>query len=145
MTTIAAAVASPHRWVRWTLVIVWMAVIFWFSSQTRIEVPVAFELGLGSISRKLGHVAVYAVLTILVAWALPPSRYRLVIAVAFAVLYGLTDELHQSFRPPREARLLDVGIDAIGALLGAAVFRGVHGRSPRRGAGGVPQHTQDPS
>ncbi len=43
-----------------------------------------------------------------------PARWALVIAV----IYGLSDEFHQSFVPGRNADLLDVITDAAGAAAG---------------------------
>ena len=39
-------------------------------------------------------------------------------AFAVAVLYGVTDELHQTFVPGRVASEADLVVDAMGALLG---------------------------
>jgi VanZ family protein len=38
-----------------------------------------------------------------------------------AVLYGVSDEIHQSFVPDRTGRPSDVLIDAIGAAIGVAL------------------------
>jgi VanZ family protein len=43
-------------------------------------------------------------------------------AALAAVLYGLSDEVHQSFIPGRDASVGDVVADALGALLGAAAW-----------------------
>ena len=45
-------------------------------------------------------------------------------AAAFAVLYGITDEFHQSFVAGRNASLLDVGFDALGSIMAATVGYG---------------------
>jgi VanZ family protein len=39
-----------------------------------------------------------------------------------AVLYAITDEFHQTFTPGRNASITDVGIDAVGAILGVLVW-----------------------
>lgn len=39
-----------------------------------------------------------------------------------ALLYGLTDEYHQSLVPGREADVLDLLADTVGGLLGAITY-----------------------
>jgi VanZ family protein len=44
-------------------------------------------------------------------------------AALFSVLYGISDEFHQSFVPYRGARVSDVLIDGVGVILaGAFIF-----------------------
>ncbi len=46
----------------------------------------------------------------------PMSEKRAALwAVLISVLYGISDEIHQAFVPGRTPRLLDVGMDALGA------------------------------
>jgi VanZ family protein len=40
------------------------------------------------------------------------------LAWGLCILYAITDEYHQSFVPGRSPRGMDVGIDALGAVLG---------------------------
>jgi len=90
---------------------------------------------------KMTHLAAYAVMGFLAcrAWAsLPWPRGTLAICLAgflFAVLFGLSDEWHQSFVPGRTADRWDVVADGLGALLGT----GIH--AWRRRAGTAPRHT----
>ncbi len=56
------------------------------------------------------------------AWKLQ-AHFR-IFAVCLAVVYGLTDELHQYFVPGREVEFLDILADGTGAFLGQMVFRG---------------------
>jgi VanZ family protein len=73
------------------------------------------------------HEAAYFGLTVLVIRALARARWSgvtwgaLVGAVVIAVLYGVTDEFHQSFVPNRHAELRDLAADAIGASAAAVV------------------------
>jgi VanZ family protein len=73
------------------------------------------------------HGAAYFGLTLLLIRALARASWRgvtlttLGIAWLVAVLYGVTDEWHQSFVPNRHAELRDLGSDAIGAFVAAAL------------------------
>jgi VanZ family protein len=74
-----------------------MGVIFALSSRSTIPVPPGLTTELTSVA---GHFTVYAVLAVLIWWALDPldvtARRRFVLALAGAVAYGLTEEWHQS-------------------------------------------------
>ncbi len=72
------------------------------------------------------HPAEYAVLAILVvrvvgAYAFRRGALLWITAMAITVVYGVADELHQSFVPGRSSSLNDVGFDALGALGGLVV------------------------
>jgi VanZ family protein len=83
----------------------------------------------GDISDKTGHSTAYAVLALLVLYALADGRVAAVtlrtmlLAAVIASLYGVTDELHQRFVPGRSPDLLDVRADALGALVGVVLAR----------------------
>jgi VanZ family protein len=71
------------------------------------------------------HALLYAGLGALLmrAWAggwLAPMTQRAVLASVFvAGVYGVSDEYHQSFVPPRQADVRDVVADVVGAAVGA--------------------------
>jgi VanZ family protein len=75
--------------------------------------------------RKLGHLAEYFVLGLLVMRSLRKqyrptlSRRHAVIAMALTSLYAMSDELHQALVPGRSASVVDVVIDVIGAIGGS--------------------------
>lgn len=104
----------------------WAGGIFYVSDQPTLpEVP-----GLAStITSILGHFTVYFVLAILLWWALGALALspwqRVTIAFAGTVLYGISDEWHQSFVPGRQPDVLDVITDAIGAAVGLALIQRV--------------------
>ena len=109
----------------WLPVVVWAGVIFAFSSVPSLST----ELGTwDTILRKLAHLAEYAVLGVLLDRAL---GRRLLVAVALAGLYAVTDEVHQLFVEGRHGSPLDVGLDTLGALLGILLWRRVR-REPLR-------------
>lgn len=77
---------------------------------------------------KLLHLIAYAVMAILACRAfagLPRLRGGFLVFMAgflFAVLFGLSDEWHQSFNPDRMADRWDLVADGVGALLGAGGY-----------------------
>ncbi len=100
----------------WLPVVVWAGVIFVFSA-----IP-SLGTGLGTwdlVLRKLAHMGEYAVLAALLWRALGSYRF----ALALAVAYAGTDELHQRFVAGRHAAIRDVVIDAAGATVGLALVR----------------------
>lgn len=107
----------PPLWARRCAPLVWMALIFWLSSQPHL--PSAPEPWLDLLLKKLAHAGMYAVLAALWWQALLTtpmnSASAAFLAVAISAVYGASDELHQYFVPGRNARLTDVLIDALGA------------------------------
>lgn len=110
--------------------LLWMASIFVLSARSTIPVAPGMTTELTSI---VGHFGAYAVLSVLLWWTLEAgnltARRRFALALAGAVAYGLTDEWHQSFVPGRDASLLDIAVDGIGALCGLVIVRWVMGRA----------------
>jgi VanZ family protein len=77
----------------------------------------------GVVPDKVVHAIVYAGLALLLARALAGGLDRPLTAGAaagaaiLAALYGVTDEVHQHFVPPRQVDALDLVADALGATL----------------------------
>jgi VanZ family protein len=118
-------------------VVLWMGVIFAFSAQERVPKPPGFSVDVTSI---VGHVTVYAVLAALTWWAIGglgrTPRQRMAAAFCVAILYGLSDEWHQSFVPGRTPDVWDLVVDAIGAMIGIAIAIGVARHLERRRSSG---------
>jgi VanZ family protein len=95
-----------------------MAVIFFLSHQPTIEYPGGLDAKLVST---LGHISVFAVLSVLIWWALGlsplPLGRRATLSVLLSMLYGLSDEWHQSFVPGRTPDILDIVADTFGATM----------------------------
>jgi len=95
-----------------------MAFIFYWSSQSAL--PGFSQSFLDLLLKKGAHIAVFAVLALL---AYRAARHDLAVPTALltaglvAIGYGALDEFHQLFVAGRNASLLDVLIDAVGALL----------------------------
>ena len=99
----------------WLPVVFWAALIFTLSS-----IP-SLSSGLGFwdlILRKLAHAGEYALLSALLLRALARPWPALAIAVTFAA----SDELHQHFVRGRVGSPRDIAIDAAGAAIGLIVF-----------------------
>lgn len=99
----------------WILVILYVALIFYLSSG-----PITVDL---PGSDKLYHMVEYGMLSFLLYNALSSSFKKeypwkiALLAIILTVLYGISDEFHQSFVPTRDSDLYDVVADASGAIL----------------------------
>ena len=79
------------------------------------------------VFRKFAHTGVYFILSILVLNLFLQIRNRLdikfvVVSVVLCFVYACTDEFHQLYVEGRTGQFMDVGIDTIGAVLGAILF-----------------------
>lgn len=82
----------------------------------------AIYLVIGTIVRKIAHLLEYALLGLLVHLLLCTYGQRQKwLAVAIAVAYAVTDEVHQAFVPGRLGTPVDVFIDAVGVTIGVFV------------------------
>lgn len=107
--------------------LLWMGVIFFFSSLHGSAYP--FESTLSFyLERKGAHVTEYAILMLLAtrfAFLLFPRetlKKILLIAGVFSLTYGASDEFHQFFVPYRGSKMSDVLIDGIGILLAGSLI-----------------------
>ncbi len=75
-----------------------------------------------------GHFLVYAVLALLLRWALAGAGVARASIWAFGavLLYGISDEFHQSFVPGRHPDPYDVLTDVCGAGASLAALKYVH-------------------
>ena len=139
--------AAGTVWLAWLWVVLWMGLIFFFSSQpgkesaelsqgisqilinlvTRVSPDLnvdwqAFHL----LIRKNAHFFVYLILGILVLRALlktkPFSIRTGITALLICFIYAVTDEFHQLFVPGRSGQVSDVIIDTFGAAAGLALY-----------------------
>lgn len=108
----------------WLPVIVLALVIFIQSAY-----PSSDSLNRLPFGDKVLHAGVYGVMAFLIARALNThARWRgrrrplWMIAVAATILYGLSDEWHQSFISVRTADVLDLLADGVGAVLGGGIY-----------------------
>jgi VanZ family protein len=123
--------AAYHRRVRralssWGPVAAWAGLIFALSSIPDLGTGLGgYDLAL----RKLAHAGEYAVLALLLLRALGQQPLASLLALLLASAYAASDELHQHFVPGRQAAILDVAVDAAGALVGLYLGRWLLGRA----------------
>lgn len=136
--------------IKWILVLLWMGLIFYFSSRNSDEstnqsqgiidktniVDIYEEKNsvdretaieeVDRIVRKIAHASIYFILAILVCSAL--SEYKLsvsktiMIAFIICLLYSCSDEIHQLYVSGRSGEVRDVIIDNIGCIIGYIVY-----------------------
>ena len=105
----------------WTATLLWMGLVFAIGSSLALSMRHGDMLLLSV--RKSIHLTEYAVLGWLL-WRSATTRNwqsrvaTVAFAMAMAIAFAGLDEWHQTFIPGRSGRLLDVGIDTVGAAVG---------------------------
>ena len=152
----------------WTIVLLWMALIFGFSHQpatvssgmssgitetilnaiSQISSEASIDTdALHTFVRKNAHFLVYLILGVLVFRALRKSsirRYRgALAALGICLLYAMSDEFHQLFIPGRSGELRDVLIDSTGAFVGIGLALGLNEWRKAKNWAGTKARTQE--
>lgn len=101
----------------WLPLLIYCSIIFYLSSKTGIHI--GYD--------KMAHTIEYAGLGFLIARLLFHSypdkiKWMILLAPVFGVLYGISDEFHQSFVPGRDCSGWDVLADLLGSSLGVLVY-----------------------
>ncbi len=133
--------SPPHHVTDWLAVLLWASVIFFFSTDLFSSDNTSFIVGslLSSlvpglstqdveffhvVVRKLGHFSEYFIFTVLLVRALRNDNggqikaRHVLISIAIATLYAISDEFHQSFVRSRSPSAIDVLIDMCGGISG---------------------------
>lgn len=96
---------------------VMMAIIFVLSSQPSSDLP-KFDWA-DTLVKKSGHVIGYSLLALSYLRVFSEHKRRYWLAWSLAILYAITDEIHQSFVVTRHASIWDVILfDNFGAIAG---------------------------
>ncbi len=98
--------------------ILWSLVIFWFSSQSAIEVT--SDVNANVLAHKAAHVAVYAVLSCCAYFAFHTSKIKSHLwhlhAISYCILFAISDEIHQLAVPTRSGKISDIFVDMFGII-----------------------------
>jgi VanZ family protein len=119
-----------HQTAAWACLVAYAGLIFYLSSQSLG--PELSQLPPGG--DKVLHLIEYGFFGLLTYHALNTGggisntghrrRFYLWLAILIACAYGVSDEIHQSFVPTRDADPFDVAADTVGAAVGAwCLFR----------------------
>ncbi len=139
----------------WAAVVLWMALIFYFSAQVaeqsdQLSMGIADKIAetveniipgsglavenMNHLVRKNAHFFVYLVLGALTVNAFCSSGVfgirGIAAAIAVCVIYAASDEIHQLFVPGRSGQFTDILIDSAGAAVGS-LFTGIIRRKPK--------------
>lgn len=99
--------------------------VLWLFPDTSPETMLAIH----AVTRKIAHLAEYALLGILAARAFrgsPRAALRdrwFIVSLALVVVYALVDEYHQSFVPSRTGTIYDSLIDIVGGFAALIAVR----------------------
>ena len=131
---------TARRFLTWAPLLLYSAFIFYQSSGPAPPIIPGKVPGLD----KVLHAGGYALWGALAAWAiartwpsLPLGRLVWIAGVAGA-LFGLSDEIHQSFVPSRSADAFDLLADVLGSFAGAKALALLAARWPRKEGGAPP-------
>lgn len=111
--------------IAWLPPILLMGIIFMLSS--RQSIAISDEMAVNFSFFKTLHIVEYAFLTLLFFRAVFLTKkmldqHMISLSISFSVIYGITDEIHQTFVPTRTGQPRDVLIDLIGILLMALII-----------------------
>jgi VanZ family protein len=113
-----------HIWSRAAVPFVYIGFIFYLSSIPGSSIPSTL-----SPFDKLIHFFLYLILGLIFAYFLSSLKSNLTqIIMGFATfffiaIYGLSDEIHQTFTPGRTFEVLDILVDVLGGITGWLLFQ----------------------
>jgi VanZ family protein len=102
--------------------VIYMGLIFIISSIPGEALPET------TISDKFLHLVEFGILSWLLGKAFRTAKKEFfikqagILAIIITILYGISDEIHQSFVSHRSTEFYDVIFDGIGAILAQAIF-----------------------
>jgi hypothetical protein len=120
----------------WIPAATWAAVLFYLSSRPGLPVD------LGGGLDKIAHFAAYLVLGLFLMLATHRWDHGALIAMAIGIVYGMTDEVHQSMVPGRFPAFSDWVADSVGTVAGVFLYLAIRRRLTRvRPVGAIAEGT----
>lgn len=109
------------KWLLWLLPVAYMILIWTLSSMPSDAIVEFPDSNVDVFIKESMHLVEFAILYLLFVFASYAtgtfSARRNILFTIIACLYGVTDEIHQSFVPYRSATVIDVIKDVIGVLI----------------------------
>jgi VanZ family protein len=111
-------------------VLIYAGMIFFLSSLSQFPMAVPSVRGLD----KMAHFAEFYLFGCLIYRWLGSFNHEIIrktispVTILMGILYGLSDEWHQSFVPGRDATLWDVLFDALGVTAAAIIYPMIRGK-----------------
>jgi len=105
------------KYFRFIPAILWMLVIFYFSSKNTSGVPISYDLQFYFF--KSLHLIEYSILGFLLFFAFINFNVSLITGY----LYAITDEIHQLFVIGRSGKFTDTLFDLTGILIGLSIYK----------------------
>ena len=108
-------------------------VLIWILSSNPADAIIETPFSFDDLMKESLHLIEFAILYWLIAFAFMAhnkwSERASLFAAIVAILYGLTDEIHQSFVPARSATLIDFIKDTIGVVVSYLIAKRRYFRS----------------
>jgi len=106
---------EKNRGISWIITIIMAVIIFYVSSST-LTGPTS---GTGYMSY-IYHFTAFSYLSLFLLISLTkgkPIRDLIVLGILLAIIYGISDEIHQYFVPGRQSALKDILVNSIGIFI----------------------------
>lgn len=113
-------ILEKNRWLAIILTLISASLIFYISSMT-------FPAGGGSSGPYaiIYHLTAFSYLTLFLLISLTkgkPNKPLIIMGIILAIIYGISDEIHQLFVPGRFASIKDIIINSFGILLTSLAY-----------------------
>ena len=113
------------------------AIIFTISHMPseQIDLPSSGKLGITSVRLDVAyHLIIFLILSISICFGIKARSTRtLLFSALLATAYGISAEFHQLFIPGRDAQIIDIFINCLGATLGSGIWKAFYHKTRSAG------------